>query len=145
MYCNLRVHVALLTASESNETTSEGPRFLVLQLWPCHRTNLEVRSRGGRPRAVSCPMLSPNKWRSARRPTIRTAFLAQLTTLEGGCLGGGRNPLAVYSGESTQECLRVQMTVWCTCRQLRSQNPFWTTRKGFFYAIGGCTGYRCSC
>ena len=47
-------------------------------------------------------MLSPNKWRSARRPTIRTASLAQLTTLEGGCLGGGRNPLAVYCGESTQ-------------------------------------------
>jgi hypothetical protein len=33
--------VLQLSPSESNETTFEVPRFLVLQLWTCHRTNLD--------------------------------------------------------------------------------------------------------
>ena len=28
-------------SEERTEATFEGPRFLVLQLWPCHRTNLD--------------------------------------------------------------------------------------------------------
>ena len=86
---------------------------------------------GGRPRPELSPCASPNKWRSADDPHIRTASLAQLTTLEGGCLGGGRNPLAVASlWRVYAERSRVQVVVWWTCRQLRKPEALSDHRGG---------------
>jgi hypothetical protein len=105
-----------------------------------------VRSRGGRPPTalVLCCRLTSD--RSSRRPDILTASLVQLTTpVVGWVLGRWEQSLSrtvwrVYAAEWS----RVQVIGWCTAQQLRSQKPFWTTRKGFSYAIGGCTGYCCS-
>ena len=86
---------------------------------------------GGRPRPELSPCASPNKWRSADDPHIRTASLVQLTTLEGGCLGGGRNPLAVASlWRVYAERSRVQMVVWWICQQLRKPEVLSDHRGG---------------